>query len=468
MKNSEHVRLLQASYQLSWRSAGILVIFLALVLGGVYILPRALVGIELGLVLAVSGLIFQAIIRHPLATVGLFLAYIPVDFLFVALLRFLGVPHVTVLSVCLDGALLLAALALWLKNGIRPIPADWFLFTFFALAFVYLCFGGTAIEYKGELIWVLAYVAGRVAVLDPAQARLWARRAIWICGILSIAGAFEVFVLGPVPRTLLYTALTDESALGTSAFAQGYRWMRECSTMAGPLDFAGLSMICVILWWVYSRRPIPGALVAAGLVLTVTRSAWAGALLAVMVLAVRLEKKRALFFSACVAGIAIFAVASAIGLDAAYLHPEKDPSAETHVSSFRSGLQYLSDHPLGTGLGSVGASAIQNNMNGAFFESSFLQYGGEFGLESLACFSAFLFCAFRSVWSLHSEEGNAAAGILIAFSTMMIVLPMHGHFQLACWVWFPIGFAINQASRLRRREDMQHQGYDAGNVKLPC
>src|SRR6266850_1209509 len=48
--------------------------------------------------------------------------------------------------------------------------------------------------------FILPYVVGRVAILTVKQEHLWARCAVWIAAVLSIAGLAEVFIFGETPR----------------------------------------------------------------------------------------------------------------------------------------------------------------------------------------------------------------------------------------------------------------------------
>src|ERR1700690_1599004 len=84
--------------------------------------------------------------RNPVTTLGAVLAFMPIDFMAIALGKFFGLPHMTLVSVC-DKELILILLGfiLWRKNGFKPTTPDWLLLACFALASIRTVFGGTVV-----------------------------------------------------------------------------------------------------------------------------------------------------------------------------------------------------------------------------------------------------------------------------------------------------------------------------------
>jgi len=172
-----------------------------------------------------------------------------------------------------------------------------------------------------------------------------------------------------------------------------------------------------------------------------------GAALAIFMLAVATKQMKRLRVYAVVAVVLFVAAVPALGLFD-YLYYNKtgqDSSAEWHGETLLTGIQYISEHPFGTGPGSIGARALDLKSNALVIESSFLSFGGEYGIAALLCFLVFLATAFRLVWRQQSRSGYVAAGIIVGFSVVMTVLIMHADFRLNCWVWFPVGLSVRSS-----------------------
>src|SRR5713226_7268320 len=94
----------------------------------------------------VAAVLLWAIIRHPVTALGAVLAFMPLDFMAIALGKFAALPHMTLVSVCSkEIPLLLLAALLWRRNGFKPAAPDWFLLACFSLASVRTVFDGTLV-----------------------------------------------------------------------------------------------------------------------------------------------------------------------------------------------------------------------------------------------------------------------------------------------------------------------------------
>ena len=218
--------------------------------------------------------------------------------------------------------------------------------------------------------------------------------------------------------------------------------------MFGPLQFAALCMVALIIWWVYRRNYWTGAVIAVGLVCSVTRSAWLGTVLAIPVLAVAMEQKRRILLYAALA-LALFIVSiPVVGLGDYLLLTKsgEDVSAQGHQESIFTGLKYVLDHPLGSGPGNVGTFATKSNLSGTFIESTYLTLAGEYGIPTGLCFIGFLVSALRIAWRQRTRLSYTAIGILVGFGAVMMVAPLHNVFSLASWVWFPVGLAVKSSA----------------------
>lgn len=417
-------------------------------------------GVSLSIFTLLLGVValFWMVAWHPVGSLGAFLAIMSVFPIAIILGEFFGSPSFALASA---GSRIIAVLLiclLWRRNSFEFTAPDRFALACFALALLRLAFGGTLISLLADFNCMIAYAAGRMTVLTMDQEQRWARRAVWIVAVLSILGMSEVFIIGEGPRAMLYSSVadlmtTDGGSLNAVFHADGFAGLRESSTMLGPLTFGSLCMVGLIIWWVYSRNPLPAGMIAAGLVCTVTRSAWLGTILAIPVLAV-LTKQRRRFFLYAGLGLALFVASIPILGLSDYLKMAKagqDYSTQGHEESILKGLSYMVNHPFGSGPGNAGFYASKNNTDGIGFESTYLTLAAEYGIPATLCFVGFMVSALWKAWNERSQLGCAAVGILVGFGAVMTFAPLHLEFPLATWVWFPVGLAVRSSMGLRGR-----------------
>jgi hypothetical protein len=391
------------------------------------------------------------VFNYSISALGIVLAFMPFDFLAIGLGKYLGLPHMTFVSVCdKEGVLILLALLLWRKNGFKLASPDWFLLACFILAVIRTAFGGTLLGLLADFAFIVSYFTGRVAVLTPEQEHLWAKCAVWIVGILSVVGLTEVFIFGEGPRTLLYTVIgseTDAGQLTASFHGAGFSGLREAATMVGPNAFGVLCMIALIIWWVYSRNPLPASMVAVGLITSVTRSAWLGIAGAIPVLAVIMQQKRRFAIYTTLALALFVASIPVLGLSdyIFYNKTGQDTSAQSHERDILDGLKYSAEHPFGSGNGSLSPLALEQDSNANIFETTYPDFAAEYGIAAALCFVGFIFSAGRLLWRSQSQLNHAALGILVGISLVMVVaLPLIDR-RLSTWALFPIGLAVRSS-----------------------
>jgi len=389
--------------------------------------------------------------RRPLGTLGFVLAYIPLDFMVIALGKFFGLPHMTLVSILdKEVILLLLTLVLWQKNGFKLCTPDWFLLACFAFAVVRTIFGGTLDGLVTDFGFMVPYFAGRVTVLNEDTQRRWAARSVWIAGVLAMLGLIEVFILGEGPRTILYLAIDSETEGGqlTSSFhATGFAGLREAATMIGPNGFGALCMIGLILWWVYCRNPLPAGMVAVGLICSVTRSAWAGAVAGISIVAITMGQSKRLLLYASLALVLFAAAIPVLGLGD-YLFATKsgqDLSEEGHKEQIFDGLEFAANHPFGAGNEDLSPVSFKQNTNTILFETTYPYVAAAYGIVVALCLLGFLMSTFFLLLRVESPLGHAALGILVGMATVMVfTLPLIDR-RLGCWAWFPVGMAVRSA-----------------------
>jgi hypothetical protein len=400
--------------------------------------------------LAGAALIWM-VFRWPTTALGAVLGFMPIDFMIIALGKFFGLPYMTVVSVCdKEVPLLLIAVILWRRNGFKAATPDWFLLACLAIATVHTVFDGTVVGLWTDFNFVIPYVVGRMTVLTRTQEQMWARCAVWIMGILSVLGLIEVFIIGELPRTLLYAAIGSEGTeegLSASFHATGFTGLREAATTVGPNGFGIFCMIALILWWIYCRNPLPAGMVAVGLICSLTRSAWVGTAAAIPLLAIMMKQSRRFFLYATMVLSLFLASIPILGLGdfIANNKTRQDESAQSHQEVISSGLQFAADHPFGAGNEKLRPGLTEVNHIGAF-ETTYPQLAAEYGIAAALLFVGFLFSALCCVWREQTRLRYAALGILVGISLVMVfTLPLSDR-RLACWALFPIGLAVRSAS----------------------
>jgi len=394
--------------------------------------------------------------RHPIGSLGGVLALMPIYPLTFLLAKFFGPPFMQSSAVkALDkiSLLLLVGILCW-RSNVKLRAPDLLLLACVVLAVLRFCFRGSLLPLVNDFDLVIGYAAGRLALLTVEQQGSWARRAFWLVAVLSVLGMIEVFFIGEGPRATLYLSVADVATEGAELNgtfrAAGFNGLRESSTMFGPLQFAALCMLGLILWWVYSKKILlPGIAIFAGLICTVTRGAWIATTLAIFSLAIAMGQKKR-FFTYTGWGLALFiALIPVIGIGEflSATKSKQDPSAEAHVQGIGTGVQYILDHPLGVGPGNAGKyDTITGNQTAPWIENAYLTLAEEYGIATSLCFIGFIASALLVVWRKRTSLGYAATGILVGFSALMCFFPCHDIFVLACWVWFPVGLAVGSST----------------------
>jgi hypothetical protein len=391
--------------------------------------------------------------RHPLAMLGLLLAFMPVDYMAIEGGKFFGLPHMSLASACTkEVPLMLLILVLGWRNGVKLAAPDGWLLALFGIVAVSTILQGNRVGLATDVDFMIPYAAGRVARLTAAQEQAWAKRAVWIVAVLSVFGLGEIFILGEGPRTLLYLmtdGFTVDGILPSPFHAMGFAGMREASTMVGPPAFAALCMIALILWWVYLRSPWPGAMVAVGLVCSVTRFAWLGSAASITLLGILMGQRKRLAVYAALA-LLLFALSIPVLGLGDYLFATRsgqDLSEQSHKDSVLSGLKYMGEHPLGGGNQKIGPRPAEGNAAALTVETTYVAFGAEYGVAGFLCFAGFMSSVVRLAAREKSRLGYAALGILVGIGLGMTVFILHDDRRLVCWEWFPIGLLVQGSTK---------------------
>lgn len=395
--------------------------------------------------------------------IGFFLFIMPMYPLLFLIAKFFGPSYIGSLEGIDRGVLLLLTAIMLLHNRIKLVRADWLILTAFCIAVLRLPLDGSALALAADFGFMIAYFAGRATVLSEEQQNRWANRAVWVLAVISVGGLFEVFVLGEGPRTLLYMRTAEQYlwngvALNASFHATGFGGIRESGTMIGPLQFGPLCMVALLLWWVYSRKPIPGIMILLGLVCAISRAAWVGFAVAMVMLALQMGQKKHLLLYGTLALAVLLAAIPFIGLGDYIASNQEgtDVSAGQHQESLLLGVTFVAQHPLGQGTENVGRQAEKSNPDAIYFEDAYLTLSGGYGIPVVLCLIGFFVELIRTGLKSRTKLGFAVFGILAGFGTVLMFLSVHDVFPVVCWIWFPAGLLVTQEERKRA------QGADRG------
>ncbi len=285
-------------------------------------------------------------LRHPVGSLGVVLAWMPIHPLAFLVATFFGPSYLGRFEGCDRATLLLLALILWRKNGVKLVAPDWFLLACFGLSFLRLVFGGTLLALLSDFNLVIAYAAGRVAWLTRGQEGRWARRAVWIVAVLSVLGGRGVCPRRRSEDGSLFVRCRRGDRRSCAECRLSRRWVYR---PPGIRHHVRAASVCAAM------HGCPGSLVGllpesracghdhCGPHLSVTRSAWLGTAAAIVLLAVIMHQKRRFSLYAVLA-LGLFIAAVPILDLGDYLlstRTGQDLSAQGHRESIVKGLEYV-------------------------------------------------------------------------------------------------------------------------------
>lgn len=232
----------------------------------------------------------------------------------------------------------------------------------------------------------------------------------------ALAGVLRAFLLGTLLNVAL--ALTAYALLRTTGAElpwvnAPYQASRLTGLLIDPNAFGGLIATALVLHLtttaagapLLSRRAgrLADAVLSVGLLLTFSRSAWIGAVLGLLFVALPLPR-----VLGRVLGRVLVPLVAGVVLASAWLPSFSDlvsrPGQVTaRVSIAGNALHdFLGDPLLGTGLGVFGAT------HGVIVHNSVLWFLTELGLVGLLAFAGFLLAhALRGLWTLRATRGRA-------------------------------------------------------------
>jgi hypothetical protein len=256
---------------------------------------------------------------------------------------------------------------------------------------------------------------------------------------------------------------------------RGEWYVRPASFVSGPNEL-GVDMVILVMvalsWFVEERRARRyfflglGVLFAAGMAVTMSRSAFLGFLLAVGVFVLMfiprlrehifrpMKPKWLLPVVLGVGVMIIIGVLQVMGFLALIGKTITGITTEFHIVDSIEAVQFLVQNPAGVGMGMVtpkGALIFQSIDATYHVEGSLFQIAMEMGVWGLAIWLAFISLGLRIIYRnwrtvdaplLRIVTGTAFTawlGSLVAF----LFLPLMQSISLMCWLWFLLGIGVS-------------------------
>ncbi|HUS25885.1 MAG TPA: O-antigen ligase family protein [Nevskiaceae bacterium] len=224
------------------------------------------------------------------------------------------------------------------------------------------------------------------------------------------------------------------------------------------LPITALSVLLLHAKDIYKRQMLGGMLAVHGLalLLTFSRSAWAGALLAVgLVLwwqyreSVLAAAKRFWVPGAILLvllGGTLFAARNAYVVKSFVTHSDGTPQAQYDSNGFhwyyaKKGIDGIVRNPFGHGPGTAGLVSIQNPNGGLLTENYYIQIGYEVGLLGLALFIAVNVLLYLKLRQRHDDIGTVLLASFWAYVLINMLLHIWSNEAVAAQWWILAGLA---------------------------
>ena len=307
-------------------------------------------------------------------------------------------------------------------------------------------FGQVLVERLVRCFLGAALVLAAFVPVELALADVWERLVV---DVLEVP-AYSAEVLGVPVRFI-----RDVNEIG------GVEFVRAGSLLLSPLGLGFLLSVATVLALTrLLQRPEAGrALVlgglAAALVLTGTRSAVLGALVATAVV-LRLAVRERLpgrvlgVLGLATVGVALLPIADTLVLRSSAVVGGDERSTEAHFASTAEALGVLVSEPLGRGLGAVGGVGRRSGVDDALIaENAFVEVGNEVGLLGLVVVVALVVVLVRASVARADRFGGlgaAGAGVVVAVAVVGLFLQVLSHIPTVV-VTFTLAGALLGADR---------------------
>lgn len=337
---------------------------------------------------------------------------------------------------------------------------------------------GLAMNLRYILASVLVYILFRYSRVS----QLWPRVLVWLVvgtGVaVSILGIIQVLLLPgdffaqfgyDKATTIAPSVLIDDNPDLLRAFA----------TLRGPNDFGAFLILPIVLVLAYAKRmPVwfgAGAMffMCWALVLSSSRSAWIGAVVAILVY-VALALGRRLSRTVIATSISTLVLVGVVGLYAAVNVPSLrmaifhsspgDPSltegsTDNHIAATVGGVQRVVEAPLGCGPGCAGPASYYG-AEPQISENYFVQIAEEVGVVGLAVFVVLLWLIARELFRMTSNRLLARVLLAVLAGHIVVGLLLHvwSDDPLSMTWWMLVGALLgyNDGTTWKKSKDSSH------------
>ena len=313
-----------------------------------------------------------------------------------------------------------------------------------------------------------------LALLLPLD-RQWLKRLIpWMLVSGALVALFAIYQSLFLGFPFLWKYYAQDGIIPTSFVFMGGTIQRAMGTFSSPNQLSlYLSILIIFAVNLFLRLPKPYrkaifliGLLSIALLLTVSRSGWAALAIGLGVSILIYRRKQRIIPHLVLLTILVIIVGFATGLDAwaARTLSGNEISANYHVDIFSSNVQTILSHPLGVGLGRVGARSFRfrdaNSSNEDFFatESYLLQTGMEVGLPGLLLLLLIMLLSgmilYTNIYLLEDRWSRAlVVGALAALAGAFVhalLIPDLQDMAVASYLWFLVGMGMRMPSLERQ------------------
>jgi hypothetical protein len=341
-----------------------------------------------------------------------------------------------------------------------------------------------ALGVRHDLVPVGAWFLGRSLQLDRAELRRLAWTLLGTASFVAALGLVDVYAVsiswwrtngvvdyfhkqlgydyhgtGGLPENFVYNVGGDRPFL-----------RRLVSTFLSPLASAYMFVVALLVTAAALRRRIAfllGAVVAAGLLWTFSRSSLIALAAGFVVLAAVRRRPEWLAAAAVTVGVAVawahvFPSVAPTGhwtkADLAYQHEyaeqhpnaepssatsQNEPSIRSHLTSLRDGFTTMIDHPQGYGVGNVGQTASRTETPLKAGESNYTELGVELGVLGAVLWLAWVLLVLGGLARVRAAVGAAVFG---AIAVLAIQTDVIGDPWVAYCVWILAGALLTLRS----------------------
>lgn len=334
-----------------------------------------------------------------------------------------------------------------LRRALAAQPVNWLVAAYLLLTLLYLVL---AKDYAKALVglvfntrFLLAFVLAQIAVYYVPSFAGKIKKLILLTGLAVAALAW---VLHFLPADLLTHVGYDKPGVNTFGIPPAYHLVagegspvRAQATLRGPNVFGAFLILPAVgfMFMLFSknrsatskRAVWPLSLIVMGVVLSHSRSAWMGAMLAAGLVGFYVTKRQHLALwaslfvvSAALAGSAVLArqnqlVKEVIFHESTNQSARRQESNQAHLENSKAAAADARRNPFGSGLGTAGpVSSIDGQAKVA--ENYFLQIFQEIGILGVGLFVAIQIALAASLWRLRQNQNAQIALVVLAGLTL--------------------------------------------------